>query len=484
MTDARDTPPRVFISYSWSSKEHSENVRGLADKLIGNGVDVVIDQYDLKPGHDANAFMESMVTDPAISRVLVICDRMYLEKANARRGGVGAESQIISDEVYQKVRQEKFIPVVFELDGEGKAYLPVFFKGRLYVDMSSPALAAANYEQVLRLIHGRPARQKPRLGTIPSYLLEDSALQTQTGSLLQIVKEAVQSGRPNGPSLIRDYLSRFRESLEDARLTGQGPEPLDEQIVGGIRSLLPHRREFEQFITLVADGADTDDTRREVFEFFQDSTRYFSPPEGVNTWRDELFDHYRFFLYEAFLYAVTILVKKRRFRFATSLLERDFYVERRGADGRFHSFGVFRPYLRSLDEFRNRRLRTQRISVTADLLKERATGGVVDLEDLMEIDFALFLRGVLLSLGDVWFPQTLVHANEFKTLRMFRIAESRLYFSELAQLLGVKSKAELMAAYIKSSFHLKYSDMVAFGQGLHRLSIRHLGNFEKLDTRP
>jgi hypothetical protein len=42
----------------------------------------------------------------------------------------------------------------------------------------------------------------------------------------------------------------------------------------------------------------------------------------------------------------------------------------------------------------------------------------------------------------------------------------------------------LMAAYNKSGFHQKYSDTLAIGQGIHRLSIPRLGNFEKLDTRP
>jgi hypothetical protein len=36
--------------------------------------------------------MESMVIDASVTKVLVVCDRKYQEKANARAGAVGTES--------------------------------------------------------------------------------------------------------------------------------------------------------------------------------------------------------------------------------------------------------------------------------------------------------------------------------------------------------------------------------------------------------
>jgi hypothetical protein len=56
--------------------------------------------------------MERMVTDASVSHVLVISDKQYAQKADARKAGVGTESQIISKEVYEKVDQSKFIPIV------------------------------------------------------------------------------------------------------------------------------------------------------------------------------------------------------------------------------------------------------------------------------------------------------------------------------------------------------------------------------------
>ena len=46
--------------------------------------------------------MERMVNDSTISHVIIICDKIYSEKADSRKTGVGTETQIISKEVYVK----------------------------------------------------------------------------------------------------------------------------------------------------------------------------------------------------------------------------------------------------------------------------------------------------------------------------------------------------------------------------------------------
>ena len=82
----------------------------LASQLRHDGVDVKLDIWDLKQGQDKYAFMEQCVTNPAIDKVLIMSDRVYTEKADARKGGVGDETTIISSEVYKNGNQQKFIP--------------------------------------------------------------------------------------------------------------------------------------------------------------------------------------------------------------------------------------------------------------------------------------------------------------------------------------------------------------------------------------
>ncbi len=130
--------PRVFISYSWSSPGHQARIRQWAEQMVSDGVDVVLDVWDLKEGDDKYAFMEKMVTDESVTHVLVFSDSEYAAKADARKAGVGTESQIISREVYSKVKQSKFIPVVCEFDDSGEPFLPTFLKSRIWIDFSSP----------------------------------------------------------------------------------------------------------------------------------------------------------------------------------------------------------------------------------------------------------------------------------------------------------------------------------------------------------
>ena len=87
--------PKVFISYSWHPKENQIRVEQLAERLFSDGVHCVIDIYDLRDGQDKNKFMEQMVNDPTVKKVLLICNKEYTEKANARKGGVGIESTIV-----------------------------------------------------------------------------------------------------------------------------------------------------------------------------------------------------------------------------------------------------------------------------------------------------------------------------------------------------------------------------------------------------
>jgi hypothetical protein len=102
---------KIFISYSWTSPAHEDWVIELANRLVQDGVDVVLDKWELKEGHDKFHFMESMVKSPQIHKVLIILDKKYSDRADNRTGGVGTETLIITPELYADIKQEKFIPI-------------------------------------------------------------------------------------------------------------------------------------------------------------------------------------------------------------------------------------------------------------------------------------------------------------------------------------------------------------------------------------
>ena len=86
--------PKVFISYSHDSAAHKRWVLDLGTKLRHNGVDAILDQWDLGLGGDLALFIEHGIRDS--DRVLVICTDQYIRKANAGEGGVGYERLIVT----------------------------------------------------------------------------------------------------------------------------------------------------------------------------------------------------------------------------------------------------------------------------------------------------------------------------------------------------------------------------------------------------
>lgn len=145
-----DGIPKIFISYAWGS---SDLVLELAQRLVSHGVEVVLDKWDLKEGQDKYAFMERCVNDSEITKVLIVCDKEYAQKANDRTGGVGDETVIISSEIYGNMKQEKFIPIIAERDEEGQPYVPTYIKTRIYIDLSDTETYEVEYEKLLRNIY-------------------------------------------------------------------------------------------------------------------------------------------------------------------------------------------------------------------------------------------------------------------------------------------------------------------------------------------
>ena len=158
---AIDHNPKVFISYCWKNKTYRDKVLHLAERLRGSGVDVTLDQWDLRPGQDKNVFMEMSIRDA--EKVLILCEKEYTERANNREGGVGKETTIITPDVYGQYRQEKFIPVVME----SPASFPAYLKSAMAVFYITEA--EEEFDDLLRAIY-EVHKEKPPLGKIPEWV--------------------------------------------------------------------------------------------------------------------------------------------------------------------------------------------------------------------------------------------------------------------------------------------------------------------------
>ncbi|MCY2990875.1 MAG: TIR domain-containing protein [Planctomycetota bacterium] len=161
------SPVRAFISYSWDSETHKAWARRFADQLVTNGVEIIVDQYDLTLGADRFQFMESSVREADV--VLCVCTPNYVDKANRRVHGVGVETAIMTPQFFDRIKREKqFIPVIRESTPD-KALTPDYMSALVFVDFRDDDQFENRMEELLRHLHNQPKRRKPPRGPIPAF---------------------------------------------------------------------------------------------------------------------------------------------------------------------------------------------------------------------------------------------------------------------------------------------------------------------------
>lgn len=156
-------PPRAFMSYSQHSRAHDDWVLNLATRLRTNGIDVLLDRWDLDLGSNLPLFMEGLIDG---DWVLAICSSCYVVKATNRYGGVGYESMILTGNLSGSgTLADHVIPIL--RDNESSNLVPPFLSSARYLDMRSDDDHEDGYQQLLRRLHNRPEVVRPPLGPNP-----------------------------------------------------------------------------------------------------------------------------------------------------------------------------------------------------------------------------------------------------------------------------------------------------------------------------
>lgn len=149
--------PRVFISYSWDDYAHQAWVRELATRLRSDGIDVSLDQWQVRPGDQLPAFMERSIRDSDF--VLIVCTPRYRAKSDGRLGGVAYEGDIIQGEVFTKANHRKFIPIL--RSGNWPEAAPASLLGKAYLDFRDGGPYAQSYAALVRTLHGESPHPPP-----------------------------------------------------------------------------------------------------------------------------------------------------------------------------------------------------------------------------------------------------------------------------------------------------------------------------------
>jgi hypothetical protein len=157
-----DDTSKCFISYSHDSEDHKSWVLALATRLRGDGIDIILDRWDVKFGTDLPSFMENAVSTAAT--FVAVCTPTYVQKADAGIGGAGYEKTILTGMLVRTIDAKRVIPL---WRGNAGQTLPKYVAGRLAADFNDDARFEATYLGLLRTLHGLSPMPKPPIGRNP-----------------------------------------------------------------------------------------------------------------------------------------------------------------------------------------------------------------------------------------------------------------------------------------------------------------------------
>jgi hypothetical protein len=408
---------------------------------------VILDRWHLQPGHDKYAFMERMVTDLAVTKVLVVCDKSYAGKANSRTGGVGTETQIITSKVYNEVAQEKFLPLIRERDGQGEVYIPTYMAARLYIDFTEDDRFNDSYEELIRNLHNAPELRCPALGKPPAHIFNAEVAAVVTAGKFQRLRDAVDKGKSSAGAVLRDYLDNLGDALEAFRINRDvdGTEP-DEVVVDTITRMRPYRDEFIDFCILYADMPDRGAAYADIHAFLERILEFHYPTGAMQSYSEWWFGAHEFSSYEWVLYLIAALLRRRQYSLAARFMD-DGYLLRRPHRGDTRTTGIaeFNNRIGILEDHRKNRLKLRWASLTATMVREAANHPRIQFRDLAQADTILMCRPLFLDprASLQWDPRLSVYSESVGPLDVFIRATSPSGLHAIRDLFGCRTVTDL-----------------------------------------
>lgn len=455
-----DRIPKVFFSYSWTSKEYQESVITLANRMCHDGVDVKLDVWDLKEGQDKYAYMEQCVADDSIDKVLILSDKMYAAKADNRKGGVGNETTIISAEIYNDADQQKFIPVVMERDAEGREFLPKYLKSRIYRDLSGDKYEE-EYRALIRNIFELPVHQKPQIGQHPLWLQEE--LPDTIYALREFPRKISSSENDRTKKmLIRLFIDKYIDALRSFYKNCC----TEEDYLKSFSEIKIYRDVFLDCINTFSDLDDFGNIIADEFENLYNSLynlETFRPAEHSCSNSD--FDLFLVHVWELFVCTITYMLHFDMYKDINKLLRHTYFLRSSQlvSETRPCNYTYFRYYSEMLEDRIKPNLPdnlSRKYTLTGHyLVSERAYMPIYTPKSIANADLFLYqvYKGFNIDTligNDAWFPTLYVYADMHDS--MWKRLCSKAFCEKVMPVFGVTTINDLKEVISKCGGENKF----------------------------
>lgn len=466
-----DEAKRIFISYAWGSKEHQDWVAKLGARLMDDTIDVILDQWSLELGHDVPNFMEKTVKDENVSKVLIICDKNYTEKADERKGGVGTETQIITPKIYGQVEQTKFIPILLERNDKGQPYLPVFLSSLKYVDFSKEEFYEESYEELLRHILNKPARPKPKLGTkVPLYISETKVNDSKLNSIFRTLENQLKKYPEQINTYAADFIDEFLETLWEFKLETKSSNYIDlgKDLIDNLKSFKTVREDFIDFLLVVTKpiyNLDVD----ELIQFFEKAKKYQKPRNNISG--VQYYTHHENFdiiFHELFIYTISSCIKNKNFRLLGDILHSKYYFDdeyfRTQEPVRYTELYKYSEYIENY----YRLIKDNKISPLGDFMIGNLSERVKRDDFVLADTLAHYIGDIFKDENDYrdrWFPHTHLYNQKRGNFEFLKRLSSKRFFEKIKDIFNVSKKEDLVDILIKYRNSKKGKDRPRYSSG-------------------
>ena len=402
--------PKVFISYAWGDEAYQKQVLAFASQLVSDGIDVVLDKWDLTEGNDTYTFMEKCATDPSITNVLMLLDPIYAKKADEHAGGVGTETQIISAKVYKEVTQDKFIPVVMKRDDDGAVCKPTYLEGRLHFDLSVPESYDVTYQRLVKTLFGEEIYAKPELGKKPKWVETPIVLPAKSTVVYESLKIISSSAART------DAFNVFLQDISNELIDYASPKQAVKKEHDDYLLLYDGSENIRnQYLQLLQFCPYIDNSQKSIADFLETTKNAISQYDCLSAETVEVR------LHEIFIYTIAHYIKKKDYSAVGYLLGKTYFIRHRTYnESTARSFHLFYSGAKhqNLDEAVKARDGKRYYTGTGahwieTLFTEYYTKEVFVLADLVCFNYSVYGSTYVDSWA--WFPITYVYDNEYSS---------------------------------------------------------------------
>lgn len=455
--------PKVFISYAWTNDAYREKVREFATDLMNDSIDVVIDIFDLKPGQDMNSFMEKSVKDDTVTNVLILLNKEYADKADGRRGGVGTETQILSNEIYKSVEQDKILPIIFEKGPDGKACKPIYLDSRIHFDLATQEQYERQYVSLVKRLCGNEVSPKPNLGPRPKWVDENETVNYVARGKIHNIKRALSPEERNQE--LRSAIDEVQREIEEC-FSELDENVKDEMIISSYKTALVVR---DSYLDLIV-GLNITDEDSEVIASFFESVYSKAKYKGVRG------EFKLTFLHEVFIYTIAILCVKRKYHLIGYILGKTYFFTASGMR-KHDDYRLFYNYNSILENTINRRDNKKYLCGTAHFWLENLNNNVCTRDEFIFGDLLCYQYSIFGKENKdlrPWFPITYSYSiqNQLFIDFSFRLM-SLEHLNKVRTMFGYENTEDFKVSLREGGEKVK--------QGVYK-AIRYMGAFDSAPT--